>query len=519
MMKRNDSSEPDACQARIAELQQQVVLLERQIEDYRAVLQWRWPSVETGSVRPNWSTPAVRPLQEVPFHELAIVPEHCASQEQLIAALHQSEQRFRLAASLASDSIYELDLASGRTRIFNAETSFAERWPALSDIDDAAWQRMLHPDDRERVLQARARLLASDEPFAEEYRFLADEHTVLHLYDQAMVIRDHYGCPIRLLGVTTDLSKRRCAEAVLREKQVHLQAIFDNAAVGIFQITPDGQWLDVNQRGMRMLGYSMAELAQMKYLDVIHPADRARNLHDFQLLDWKRHASFRMERRYLRKDGTLFWGDLSITAIQDAQGKVSSLLGVLVNITRSKEAEAALQRANEQLQQQAIRDALTGLYNRRYLDETLSRELRRAMREQQPLGLVLLDIDYFKRCNDTYGHDAGDALLRAVAGFILNHTRSADLACRYGGEEFVLLLPGASVQDTWQRAEDIRSGIQQLAVPYQGRILDAITVSLGIAVFPHHGVTADLLIKTADRALYWAKRNGRNQIVAAGTCS
>jgi diguanylate cyclase (GGDEF)-like protein len=170
----------------------------------------------------------------------------------------------------------------------------------------------------------------------------------------------------------------------------------------------------------------------------------------------------------------------------------------------------------EQLQQQAIRDPLTGLHNRRYLDETLPRELQRAGRQGQPVGVIMLDIDHFKRFNDTYGHDAGDTLLRVAGDFLQQHTRGDDIACRYGGEEFTLVLPGASLADTQQRAEELRAGIQSLNVAHQGQPLDKVTASLGIAIFPAHGSTAEVLVSAADQALYQAKRNGRNRVEVVG---
>ncbi|NJP07195.1 MAG: diguanylate cyclase [Chloroflexaceae bacterium] len=167
----------------------------------------------------------------------------------------------------------------------------------------------------------------------------------------------------------------------------------------------------------------------------------------------------------------------------------------------------------EKLQQQAIQDPLTGLYNRRYLDEMLPRELLRAARQHQPVGVIMLDIDHFKRFNDTYGHDAGDVLLRAIGGFLRTSIRGDDIACRYGGEEFTLVLPGTSLQHTRQRAEDLRAGIRTIVVPYQGQTLHPVTASLGVAIFADHGDNADALIKAADQALYQAKRNGRDQVV------
>jgi diguanylate cyclase (GGDEF)-like protein/PAS domain S-box-containing protein len=169
----------------------------------------------------------------------------------------------------------------------------------------------------------------------------------------------------------------------------------------------------------------------------------------------------------------------------------------------------------EQLQQQATQDALTGLHNRRYLDETLPRELQRARRQRYPVCLVILDIDHFKYFNDTYGHDAGDTLLRAVGSFLRQNTRGDDVACRYGGEEFILVLPGASLESMRLRTEKIRRGIQALHIQHEGRELGTVTASLGMAIFPDHRHNASDLVRAADAALYHAKRTGRNRVVIA----
>jgi diguanylate cyclase (GGDEF)-like protein/PAS domain S-box-containing protein len=169
----------------------------------------------------------------------------------------------------------------------------------------------------------------------------------------------------------------------------------------------------------------------------------------------------------------------------------------------------------ETLQSQAIRDPLTGLANRRFLAETLERELARAQRQARPLGVVLLDLDHFKQFNDTFGHSAGDAVLREVAAFLKHSIRGSDLASRYGGEEFVVILPEASVADTAQRAEQLRDGITRLAVQHQGQLLGLLTASVGVAVHPAHGATGEALLQAADAALYQAKARGRNQVAVA----
>ena len=173
-------------------------------------------------------------------------------------------------------------------------------------------------------------------------------------------------------------------------------------------------------------------------------------------------------------------------------------------------------RLREALRQQAIRDPLTDLFNRRYMEESLEREISRASRRGTPLGIIMLDIDHFKRFNDTYGHDAGDSLLRAVAGFIKTHIRGEDIPCRYGGEEFTLILPGAPLDSSAQRAEQLRRGIEALRAEHEGQPLGSVTLSFGVAVFPEHGPTGDAVIRAADVALYRAKQEGRNRVVVAG---
>jgi diguanylate cyclase (GGDEF)-like protein len=168
------------------------------------------------------------------------------------------------------------------------------------------------------------------------------------------------------------------------------------------------------------------------------------------------------------------------------------------------------------LHEQSIRDPLTGLYNRRYLDETMGREIRKATRHQRPVGVIMLDLDYFKQFNDTYGHDGGDTLLRAVGTFLQQHIRGEDIVCRYGGEEFTLILPEATLESTTRRAHEICTGIRRLSIHHNGRALRSITASLGVAAFPEHGPDADSLMKAADNALYQAKAGGRNQIIIAG---
>jgi diguanylate cyclase (GGDEF)-like protein len=171
-------------------------------------------------------------------------------------------------------------------------------------------------------------------------------------------------------------------------------------------------------------------------------------------------------------------------------------------------------RLQETLRSRSERDPLTDLYNRRHLELSAERELARANRHGHSLTFIMLDVDHFKQFNDKHGHDAGDAVLREVAHVLKRHTRTEDIACRYGGEEFLLVLPGCTLEDAYPKAEAIREATAQSRVSVGGATLSRVTVSLGIACYPQHGERIEELIRAADAALYKAKAAGRNQIVA-----
>ena len=164
----------------------------------------------------------------------------------------------------------------------------------------------------------------------------------------------------------------------------------------------------------------------------------------------------------------------------------------------------------EKLRFQSLRDPLTGLYNRRYLQETLPKEINRAHRKQQFVSVLMIDVDYFKRFNDNHGHSAGDLVLSQIGIYLLSQIRQYDIACRYGGEELVIVMPDASIDDTIIRAEEIRLGVKKLQLEHEGEKLESISVSIGVSYFPDDSNTVDGLIQAADKALYKAKEQGRD---------
>lgn len=164
------------------------------------------------------------------------------------------------------------------------------------------------------------------------------------------------------------------------------------------------------------------------------------------------------------------------------------------------------------LQHLAVIDPLTGLYNRHYLEETFEREIHRAKRKGKKLGIVMMDLDHFKSFNDTYGHPAGDMVLREVGKFIRAYFRIDDFCCRYGGEEFFVLITDIETNDVIKKCESLRQGIENLSVIYRNTPLKRITGTLGVAIYPDHGDSTSLLIESADNALYRGKKAGRNRV-------
>ncbi len=187
-----------------------------------------------------------------------------------------------------------------------------------------------------------------------------------------------------------------------------------------------------------------------------------------------------------------------------------------VRLIETAAEQLAMALSNLQLQErlriQSIREPLTGLFNRRYLEESLSRELARCARRGLPLAVMMLDLDHFKRFNDTHGHPGGDALLAGFGKLLQGLSRQEDIACRYGGEEFTLILPEASPQAALERAEQIRVAVEAMRVQHLGTDLPPVTVSIGLAFAPDDGSDPESLVRHADRALYKAKSRGRNRV-------
>jgi len=274
--------------------------------------------------------------------------------------------------------------------------------------------------------------------------------------------------------------------------------------------------VDANPVAQKMLGKSMEQIIGKDPLDVFH--------------DWpqliNRFLTANEVREEIQVPGdpprTL---ELVVSALYNQFKKLEGRVIVAHDITEHKWLENDLKSANQTLthqlkeinklratlQEQAIRDPLTNVYNRRYLAEFLNQEVARAEREGTPLSVLIMDVDNFKHFNDTYGHKCGDIILQAIAKFFVDHTRRGDVICRYGGEEFAILMPGTSLEVAHERADLWRQDFSETAIEYEGMKFSA-TFSAGIATYPQHGLTDESLLQAADRALYRSKNAGKNRV-------
>ncbi len=363
--------------------------------------------------------------------------------------------------------------------------------------------------------------------------FMEDERAGIYFRHSLVPVIDEDGVVRRCAVFAEDITERKKAELALRASEQQFRFLAENTSDVVWQLNSQLHFIYANDAYWALSGYTQADILGRSILQFFTPEGQ-----DIVMdILAKRKAteaagskslSFRFEVPHLHKTGQIFWVEVNSTPIYDKSGQIIAYNGIMRDIEERKRDEARLQNANQRLslqiaeitelqarlKEQALRDSLTNLHNRRYLDETLPRELSRAKREGYPLALIMIDLDHFKQVNDTYGHAAGDTVIVGLARLLDHGARDSDIICRYGGEEFVIVLPMMNLSAALQRAQAWCDALCNTALVH-GEFKIAITLSAGVAAFPDHGGDADLLLSLADAALYRAKENGRNQIQAA----
>lgn len=370
---------------------------------------------------------------------------------------------------------------------------------------------IIHPDDVSELDAHFQALLAGEiTSHTQERRFVRKDGSVFWGLISTSTVKGKGGRPMWVVGMITDIQDQKRVEEELRESEERLRFITENTHDVVWQLDSDLRFTYINSADERMRGFVREEVVGQPFKALISPAgyktfDQAM-LRQQELADIGGEVtSFEVEM--CCKDGGRIWAEINSTAIHDNSGQIIGYIGVTRDATLRREK-------HEKLREQTIRDPLTGLFNRRYLDESLERELSRAKRDNLPLALLMIDIDHFKQLNDTYGHQAGDEVIKCLGELIRKGARSADLPCRYGGEEFLLVLPNMSIETAAERAEHWRSAFAGEQIRF-GKFVMSATLSVGVSAFPGHGATSSTLINAADRALYAAKKSGRNHVEIA----
>jgi diguanylate cyclase (GGDEF)-like protein/PAS domain S-box-containing protein len=301
------------------------------------------------------------------------------------------------------------------------------------------------------------------------------------------------------------------------DQQLRLYAkVIENTLQAILITDTDGKIIFANAAFLRQTGYDLSELYGQTPRILKSGKQDNQFYHDL----WKtllEIGQWQGELWNRDKHGRLFYEQLSISAVKDDQGTIAYYVAISTDITTHKLEKEKLEEVNVVLQQLSSIDGLTSIANRRYFDENLEREWRRAIRKKMELSIVMIDIDYFKSFNDTYGHLSGDECIKTVAQ-VLNSSinRPGDLAARFGGEEFIVLLPDTEHEGAMKVARTIRATVEALQIHHGGSsINEYVTVSLGTAtISPNIEQASKELVYAADRALYESKQNGRNRISA-----
>lgn len=472
---------------------------------------------------------SLKPVRDETGRIVLLIPEgrNVTEERRTRAALQESENRFRLAMKNApiGKALVSLD---GQFLSVN-ESLCRMLGYSETELLTRTFQDVTHPDDVAKDVAHRRELLDGiRERYQMGKRYLRADRAIVYVQLHVSLLRDANGQPLHFISQMQDVTVRREMEAHQEELTQRLTLALRASGIGVWEWDLKTNLLTWDA-GIRRI-YGVNDGIALHYAtwrsavvdeDLSHCEEamaeairsKTRGSSEFRIV----HP--RLGQRFI---------DSLFGPVMDDEGNPVRMVGVNLDVTERWMAEKRIGEANrmlqnriaevselqEQLREQAIRDGLTGLYNRRYFDERLASELDRAAVEDHGVSLIMADLDHFKRINDRYGHQAGDALLQAWAELLRANLRSTDVLCRYGGEEFVIVLPRSSLADAVSRAEEIRTRFEQLRLPAANGTKElGTTVSIGVAHAAADSLTAEQLIHAADAALYRAKAEGRNRVV------
>ncbi len=437
-----------------------------------------------------------------------------AGRKQIESELRESDRKFRTIADTAPVALFITRPEDGRIIYANSAAAELGGLPPEDLIGSDVIRFYSDPAVRKLFLDE---LRTTGTVRNQVVEFLRSDGTPV-LTQRSATLGTLDGQPALFVAIA-DLRERERLETALLARS----AALESAAEGVAITDPDGIIEYVNPALTRNTGYATEELVG-RHTRIFSSGRHDRAFYDNLWSTIRSGNVWRGEIVNRRKDGSLFTELMAIAPVCNDKGETVHYVALKHDISDRKRMETDLKETNamlehqlteihrlqEELRELAVRDGLTNLFNRRYLDETLERELARAKREGYPLSLVMIDIDHFKKLNDTYGHQAGDKVLRELAALLWGDIRAEDVPCRYGGEEFMVLLPRMPLDVALERAEDWRRTFQTTHVPFGDFQLET-TISCGLSAYPDHARTPDELVRCCDEALYRAKRGGRNR--------
>jgi len=485
--------------------------------------------------------------------------------EQREAEIIRTREQLRRALVGSNLALFEWDVQSDDIFLDERWAEMVGSTPGPSRMTIGGLAQSVHPQDIDKLRMAVRNLVKGDgDIYESEHRYKTASGSYIWLQSQGKVVqRDAQGKALRVTGTNADITHRKLAEQELTEAHEKLGRGVKALEQRNREIT---LLAELSNFLISCVTVEEACNAIPKYCETLFPGEAGalyllRSSRDNLTVyaSWGKSEggcdSFKPENCWaLRRGRThavldpqtdvicghvgehhktgpyvciplVVQGDLLGLIWTTLADQGSSGTGLEAGMAGKQQLAVALSeqiamalsniRLREHLRQQTIRDALTGLYNRRFLEESLNREMARCKRNGTGFGVLMLDLDHFKRINDTFGHDAGDSVLREFARALQENTREADIACRFGGEEFVVVLPDTGLEGATVRAERTLDVVRNLHVTHDDRALGLITTSIGLAMYPRHGETVKALIQSADKALYEAKGAGRDRLVIA----
>jgi diguanylate cyclase (GGDEF)-like protein/PAS domain S-box-containing protein len=405
--------------------------------------------------------------------------------------LQISEERLRFSMEGAGDGLWDWNLKTN-------EVYFSKRWKEMlgfaeneieSNLDE--WKNRVHPQDLERVYaDITAHIQGKSDSYINEHRVKCKDGSYKWVLDRGVIAsRDIDGAPLRMVGSHSDISERK-------QSQLKFMLLVDENI--IYSTTDlDGKIIQVSQAFCNISGYDKDELLGKSH-NITRDPETPKAVYQKLWATIQSGKKWQGEIKNIHKNGSAYWLDTSISPIKNEEGETTGYTAIRHDVTDKKHIEEL-----------SITDRLTQLYNRLKLDEIFAMKLAIAGRYNTPFSIIMIDIDYFKLVNDTWGHQVGDDVLKEFSAILKNNARETDIVGRWGGEEFLILSPGADLDGAIKLSEKLREKVSSFKFSFAGHK----TASFGVSSF-HAGDDEKAMIKRADEALYRAKESGRNRVEA-----